>query len=673
MSNAGPPLPPFRRADASRMGLTEQMLLLLLDKRSGDLEPVQPWALAYALSGAILMDLSILNRVDTDLRELVLIDATPTDDAVLDAALADIADVRESRSTRWWLDHFAERSEEIKEASLDALVGRGVLEGREDGFLVLTGGAPRRHGATPAALTLEREVRFRIMRCLHADDIPDPEDVMIICLADACGLFSRILTQPELDGVQSRLALMQRMDQIGRAVTSAIWEVEPPARKPMPRATKPIPEARGLPVLGNGIDMARDLLGFLQSQYELLGPVFRIRAPGRRYVVMAGPSANQFMSRRWKVFRSAEVWHGFAGGLGAWRAMQGMDGAEHFRFRRAQRDGYARSALDRRIEDAVDIARREALRWDADPIPVLDAMRRIVTEQLGTILAGTSPRAHIDDLVGFVQTLLRMSVTRERPAIWRWNPQFRRARKSVDELYERILATHAGRPAPAEPDLIDDLLQLHESDPQLFPETDHKVAMLGPFIAGLDTVSAMCSFMLYTVLKHPGIMRKATREADALFSGPVTAARVGESSVARRVVLETLRMYPLAPGIIRRAVNTFEFEGCTVEAGEQVLIATMLTHFLPECFPNPQQFDIDRYDDDRREDKHSGAFAPFGIGPHRCLGSSFAELQMAMNLLTILHTVDLEMYPVDHRLRIRQTPTRRPSRRFRMRAIARPH
>ena len=79
-----PGLAPGHRAKR----LTEEMLLLLLDRKSGDLEPVPPWTLAYALSGAALMDLSILNRIDTDARELTLIDPAPLGDAVLDPVLA---------------------------------------------------------------------------------------------------------------------------------------------------------------------------------------------------------------------------------------------------------------------------------------------------------------------------------------------------------------------------------------------------------------------------------------------------------------------------------------------------------------------------------------------------------------------------------------------------------
>lgn len=667
-------LPGLTPGDRARR-LTEEILLLLLDGKSGDLEPLPAWTLAYALSGAVLMDLSILNRIDTDARELTLIDPAPLDDAVLDPVLAEIAGVGEARPIRYWLDRLAERSEELREGSLHALVRRGVLEPWEGGFLELARSGSREHAAGSAVATLEGDVRLRVIQCLLGSDIPDPVDVMTICLADACGIFPKILARPELDAAQPRLELVRRMDHIGRAVSTAIWEVEPPPRKPATRTTRPIPEARGLPVVGNGVAMARDMTGFLLQQYRLLGPVFRVRAPGRRYIVLAGPSANQFLNRHGKdCLRSAEAWHGFAGALGAGRVMTGMDGAEHFRLRRAHRDGYARAALENRIDDAVMIARRQAHDWAkaSGPVPVVHAMQRIITEQLGTILAGTSPREYLDDLTVFIRTLLMVKVARQRPAMWLWTPRFRHARRRVLELFDRVLTTHLERPGHIQPDLIDDLLRLHESDPQFFPETDRGAAMLGPYIAGLDTVASMCAFMLYALLRHPPVMQRMRREADALFEGgPVTATRLAASDMACRVALETLRLYPLNPAVYRWVANSFEFEGCSIAAGEPVLVATTLPHFLPELFPDPERFDVDRYAEGRDEHKQPGAFAPFGLGTHHCLGAGFAESQMTLTMLTILHAVDLEMRPAGYELRIRRTPTSRPCNRFSLRATAR--
>ena len=60
------------------------------------------------------------------------------------------------------------------------------------------------------------------MRVLFTDEIPDPRDIVIICLADACDVFKNILSQSELSEVQDRIELIGKMDLIGQSVTEAI-------------------------------------------------------------------------------------------------------------------------------------------------------------------------------------------------------------------------------------------------------------------------------------------------------------------------------------------------------------------------------------------------------------------------------------------------------------------
>ena len=188
---------------------------------------------------------------------------------------------------------------------------------------------------------------------------------------------------------------------------------------------------------------------------------------------------------------------------------------------------------------------------------------------------------------------------------------------------EIVLAHHADERRENH-DLIDDLLELHRSDPQFFPETDLQLAVLGPFFAGIETAASTSAFTLYALLKHPELLERMTAEADAFFDqATLTARGLRELDVTRRVVLETLRMYPAIPGLMRTVANSFEFGGYTVPARANVIIGNTVSHHLPEYFPEPERFDIERYTPERAEHEQPGAFAPFGLGTHRCLASKF--------------------------------------------------
>ena len=80
------------------------------------------------------MDLALEDRIDTDLEKLVLVDATPLGDSLLDPTLADIA-AGEDRNARYWVEQTANRAAEIRELALTRLVDSGVLERRDDRVL----------------------------------------------------------------------------------------------------------------------------------------------------------------------------------------------------------------------------------------------------------------------------------------------------------------------------------------------------------------------------------------------------------------------------------------------------------------------------------------------------------------------------------------------------------
>ncbi len=200
----------------------EEMLLLLLDDENGTFAHVPSWSLNYALGGAVLMDLALENRIDTDLEKLFLVDETPLGDILLDPMLGEIARAGETHDARFWVERAAGRAAEIRETALDRLVNAGILARHDERFLWVF--RSRRYPVVDGKA--EREVKLRIMEVLFSDMIPDPRDIVIIALADACGIFRWLLSKRELKNAQSRISDVRRMDLIGRAVAEAIWDIE---------------------------------------------------------------------------------------------------------------------------------------------------------------------------------------------------------------------------------------------------------------------------------------------------------------------------------------------------------------------------------------------------------------------------------------------------------------
>ncbi len=199
----------------------EEIILLLLNDDDGRFARVPSWSMDYALAGAVLMDLALENRIDTDLERLVLVDSSPLGDSLLDPTLADIA-AGEERNARYWVEHTANRAAEIREEALNRLVDGGILERKDDRFLWVF--QSRRYPMVDGKE--EREVRLRLMSILFSDEIPDPRDIVLLSLTDACGILRGMLSRRELNSAAERIEQVRKLDLVGQATTQAIMDIE---------------------------------------------------------------------------------------------------------------------------------------------------------------------------------------------------------------------------------------------------------------------------------------------------------------------------------------------------------------------------------------------------------------------------------------------------------------
>ena len=207
--------------------IAEEIILLALDDETGKLSTRLPvHSLRNAVSGALLMDLAFENRIDTDLRRLIVVDAAPLGEPVLDDVLARIANEEEERETGYWVGLFAANYEALRARFLDRLAARGILSQREGRLSWLIG--VRRYPTVDDRP--QRDVKQRIMDTLVSEVIPDPRDIAIICLADACALWRTMIDERDLADVRPRIEQVVKMDLIGQSVTRTIRELQDAAR-----------------------------------------------------------------------------------------------------------------------------------------------------------------------------------------------------------------------------------------------------------------------------------------------------------------------------------------------------------------------------------------------------------------------------------------------------------
>ena len=205
------------------MSLTmpEEILLLMLDDETGRLIDRAAPSGDFALSGAILAELALAGRIDTDPRRLFVGNPTPTGDALLDEVMQRIVAEAEPHGSRWWIEALARDADRYRDVYFDRLVKRGVLKLEEGRFLWFF--AERRYPVISDKE--EREVKARLMAVLFEDGVPETRDSLLIGLTRAAGLFPLLLAPAELDRAQARIDQVANLEELNRTLSDAVRDI----------------------------------------------------------------------------------------------------------------------------------------------------------------------------------------------------------------------------------------------------------------------------------------------------------------------------------------------------------------------------------------------------------------------------------------------------------------
>ena len=661
------------------MRFAEELLLLLLDPNTGFFIPIREWNMSCARAGSVLMDLALENRIDTDLEKLTLVDATPTGDELLDPALREIADEAGEHAPQYWVERVARRAEEINETAIDRLVRAGVLDHDAGGFMslsrrvALSGRYPLVDGKAG------EEIKGRIMRTLLNDEIPDPRDIMIIGLTHTSGVLRKLMDPEVYEAAKERVELVSGMDLLGRTIGEAVRSSYTPPESLRTVRRRALPRVGLWDLLSSQAFRSGNLPKFFAEVSRKFGPAYRLAGGNRSVVVLAGAEMNRWIGKNGRFYlRSRDYLEQFQTEWGTARSIASMDGVDHFRMRRAVRSGNSRTVVEDRLGEVFALGRRSFANWGIGRTLRGEAVcQRMIGEQIARLSVSMDPAGELlDDLLKFEYRALLVHVMGVLPPFTLRTPAMKRAKARILDFYAQIHAAHTpGQRAGKRRDLVDDLMDLHQDDPQFLPETDLGFSFIAPIIAGHYMGSAI-AFAIYELLKNPDFRAQITVEADALFDGgdPVAADLTPAAiDATHRFAMEILRLHPVIPVHKRTAMNAMEIDGMEIPAGSTVLIAFTAPHFMEEHFDEPDKFDIDRYLPPRNEHKQPGAFAPFGTGTHMCGGSRWTELHMAANLLLIARHLELELVPADYQLGIAALPKLSPNKKFKYRVTGHRH
>jgi cytochrome P450 len=167
------------------------------------------------------------------------------------------------------------------------------------------------------------------------------------------------------------------------------------------------------------------------------------------------------------------------------------------------------------------------------------------------------------------------------------------------------------------------------------------------FIAGHETTAQALSWTWYLLSQHPAVEARLHAELDAALGGRTAGQDdLPKLAYTRRVIEESMRIYPTAPAISNRvARGDDEIGGFKVKKGQSIAIAPWLLHHHRRLWDEPGRFDPDRFLPEHSAGRHRFAYLPFGGGPRVCIGQMLAMNEAVLILASLAQRYQLRLAP----------------------------
>jgi len=293
----------------------------------------------------------------------------------------------------------------------------------------------------------------------------------------------------------------------------------------------------------------------------------------------------------------------------------------------------------RQAELMAEIADADVARWPIGvEFPVAPRMAAITLEVILRTVIGTEDPARLAALREALPRVTDMSLlgvaAMAKPELlrrWPWRG-VRRRRAEADALLYAEIAQRRADPRLAErTDVLAMLVREADEGGRQMTDTELRDQLITLLMAGHETTATGLSWALERLVRHPEVLRRAVAAADA--------GDAAGDEYLDALVKETLRIRPVIHEVARTLTQPVQVAGYDLPAGTIVMPAIGLVHASAEHYPDPERFDPDRM---VGVTLLPTTWFPFGGGGRRCLGATFAQVEMRVVLGEILRRVELD-------------------------------
>ncbi len=317
-----------------------------------------------------------------------------------------------------------------------------------------------------------------------------------------------------------------------------------------------------------------------------------------------------------------------------------VDGGEHLAQRRLLLPPFHGERLGAYREAMVEAAERSIAEWPlGEPFELRERMQAITLEVILRSVCGIEEPERRDEFRRRADSFLAAATTppvivqllfprlRGRLAAAAWQ-RYLDERRRLDDLLTEEIERH--RAAPGE-DVLSLLLAARREDGSPLTDKELRDQLMTLLAAGHETSANALAWTFDLLFHH--------REVAARLDEEIAAGGNGDGEYLDAVVRECMRFRPTVPRVGRKVLRDMELCGYHVPAGSYLTVSILNLHRDPRLFERPERFEPERFL--RDDSPGTYTFVPFGGGVRRCIGASFADVEIRTVLRTILERTRL--------------------------------
>ncbi len=413
------------------------------------------------------------------------------------------------------------------------------------------------------------------------------------------------------------------------------------------------PGPKGVFFIGSLIDYFRNMLGFLLGIAREYGDIAFFNIGSRKIYLLSHPDLIQQVlitdNRKFTKSRALKRSKVVVG-----EGLLTVEGNTHLNRRRLLQPAFHTKSIKTYADTIIDTTAEKVDRWEYNKsIDIHKEMMGLTLAIVTKTLFGTETKSESDEIGECLTTIVKQFPRMLFPYSEYLDnlpiPSIRNFKQSLtklDEIIHSLIEERRGEENEKN-DILSTLIKAQDEESGIGLTNDElRDEAMTLFIAGQETTANALVWTIYLLCTNPAIKLKFQEELDCILNKDLPSFEdLNKLEYTNMVFKEALRLYPPAWNVARHAIDDYKIDEYIVPSGSDIYMSPYVVHHDERFFPEPFKFYPDRWKEEHISSLPRFAYFPFGGGPRRCIGESFAIMEGVLIIAIIFSKYDVELTP----------------------------